>query len=63
MTDTEKALYEKIYNKRPNCKECFCNDLCMFLLLRTGVATTCKDFQKRVREIVDKEINKIGGKT
>lgn len=41
------------------CEKCFCNDLCMFLLLRTGVATSCEDFQRRVRKVVDREIGNI----
>lgn len=48
-----------LYTKREKCKECFCNDLCIFLLLRTGVATTCDDFQRRVRKVVDREIEKL----
>ena len=48
MTETEeKALLEMLCNKRQECKECFCNDLCMFLLLKTGVATSCEDFRRR----------------
>lgn len=54
----EEEVLEKICETRPKCKECFCNDLCMFLLLRTGVATTCSDFQRRVRKVVDREIEK-----
>lgn len=40
------------------CGKCFCNDLCLFLLMETGVATTCKDFQRRVKKVVDREVNK-----
>lgn len=55
----EKEVLEYMYNQHPKCKECFCNDLCAFLLTRTGVATTCSDFQKRVRKVVDREIEKL----
>ena len=55
MDKEEKTLY----TKQHKCKECFCNDLCMFLLVRTGVTTTCDDFQKRVRKVVNREIKKI----
>ena len=56
MTDKEENT---LYTKHHKCKECFCNDLCMFLLVRTGVATTCDDFQRRVRKVVDREIEKL----
>lgn len=47
-------------NKEPeSCGECFCNDLCMFIL-RKGrkILTTCEDFRTRVRRVVDREIEK-----
>lgn len=56
--EKEKIIFDKVYEKRPKCKNCFCNDLCMFLILRTGVATSCEDFQRRVRIVVDREKNK-----
>lgn len=60
MTEAEeKVLLEKFCNKHPRCKDCFCNDLCIFLLMKTGVATTCTDFQRRVRKVVDREIEKL----
>ena len=49
-------------NKRQGCKECFCNDLCMFLLLKTGVATSCEDFRRRVGKVVDREMEKLKNK-
>lgn len=59
MTETEeKVLFEMFCSNKPKCKECFCNDLCMFLLLKTGVATTCEDFRRRVRKVVDRELAK-----
>lgn len=39
------------------CEKCFCKELCWFILSRKGVVTTCDDFRKRVRTIVDNEIN------
>ena len=54
----EKALVEALKDKKPCCVECFCNDLCLFLLLKTGVATTCEDFRSRVRKVVDRELEK-----
>ena len=57
--DKEKELIEKLYEARPVCKECFCNDLCMFLLLRTYPVTSCNDFQERVKKVVDREIKKL----
>lgn len=63
MTETEeKALLEMLCNKRQECKECFCNDLCMFLLLKTGVATSCEDFRRRVGKVVDREMEKLKNK-
>ena len=60
MTEAEeKVLLKALCDKRPKCEECFCNDLCMFLLMKTGVATTCNDFQRRVRKVVDREIEKL----
>lgn len=60
MTEKEeKILLEKLCNEKQRCKECFCNDLCLFLLMRTGVATTCDDFQRRVKKVVDREIEKL----
>ena len=55
----KEEFYDKLCETKPKCRECFCNDLCMFLLLKTGVATTCTDFQRRVRKVVDREIEKI----
>ena len=60
--EKEKAFFDKLCENKPKCKECFCNDLCMFLLLKTGVATTCTDFQRRVRNVVNREINKMQAK-
>lgn len=57
--EKEKELLEKLCEDRPTCKECFCNDLCMFLVSRIGVATSCADFRKRVRKVVDREIKAI----
>jgi len=57
--EEEKELLEKLCEARPVCKECFCNDLCMFLLLRTGVATSCEDFRRRVGNVVDREMDKL----
>ena len=57
--DKEKELFDKLLEKHPACKECFCNDLCMFLLLRTGVATSCEDFRRRVGKVVDREMDKL----
>lgn len=57
--EEEKVLLEKLCEKRPECKECFCNDLCMFLLLKTGVATSCNDFRRRVAKVVDREMKKL----
>ena len=57
--EEEKELLEKLCEARPTCKECFCNDLCMFLLLKTGVATTCTDFRRRVGKVVDREMEKL----
>lgn len=53
----EEEILEKI--SHVECKECFCNDLCLFLVLRTGVATTCDDFRRRVKKVVDREIEKL----
>lgn len=59
MTETaEKVLVEALKDKKPCCVGCFCNDLCLFLLLKTGVATTCEDFRRRVRAVVDRELEK-----
>lgn len=55
----EARTLEAICDKSQKCKECFCNDLCIFLLTRTGQATTCDDFQRRVRKVVDREIGKL----
>lgn len=60
MTEAEeKALLEALCNKHPECKECFCNDLCMFLLMKIGVATSCDDFKRRVENVVDREMKKL----
>ena len=59
MTNTEDALLKLLCAKRQKCNECFCNDLCMFLLMKTGIATTCDDFQRRVRNVVNREIEKL----
>ena len=60
MTEAEeKVLLEKLCDKHEQCKECFCNDLCMFLLLKTGVATSCEDFRRRVGNVVDREMKKL----
>ena len=58
-SEEERVVLEALCNKRQKCKECFCNDLCMFLLMKTGVATTCDDFQRRVRKVVDREMKKL----
>lgn len=56
----EKMVFEHIASTNPDtCGKCFCNDLCLFLLMRTGVATSCSDFQKRVRQVVDRELDKL----
>lgn len=55
----EKELFDKLLEKHPACKECFCNDLCMFLLIKTGVATSCEDFRRRVGKVVDREMDKL----
>ena len=57
-TEEEKALLAALCVKHKKCKECFCNDLCVFLLIKTGVATSCDDFQRRVRKVVDREFEK-----
>lgn len=44
----ELILKRQIEKHPDTCGKCFCNDLCIFLLMETGVATTCKDFQARV---------------
>lgn len=44
-------------NKSP-CSECFCSDLCIFVLLKAGQITSCKDWQNRVRKVVNRELNK-----
>lgn len=63
MTEVEEeALLKVLCNKRQECKECFCNDLCMFLLLKTGVATSCEDFRRRVGKVVDREMEKLKNK-
>lgn len=60
MTEAEeKVLLEKVCNKNQECKECFCNDLCIFLLMTTGVATSCVDFRRRVGNVVDREMKKV----
>ena len=43
------------------CKNCFCNDLCIFVLLKKGQVTTCEDWKNRVQRVVDRE-NKVGAK-
>lgn len=58
MVKKEKELLEALHNENQECKECFCNDLCAFLLIKTGIATTCDDFQRRVRNVVDREMKK-----
>ena len=64
MTDAEKenALLDKLCEKNPTCKECFCNDLCLFLITKTGVATSCEDFRRRVGKVVDREMEKVKDK-
>lgn len=57
--EQEKVLLEKLCDKHPKCKECFCNDLCIFLLMKTGVATSCDDFRRRVGNVVDREMKKV----
>ena len=56
--EDEKIIIDKLCEVRPDCAKCFCNDLCLFLLMKTGCATTCKDFQRRVRKVVDREMKK-----
>jgi hypothetical protein len=58
VSGKEKELFNRL-DKHPTCKECFCNDLCMFLLSRTGVATSCADFRERVGRVVDREMDKL----
>ena len=57
--DKEKEFYDRLCGAIPKCRECFCNDLCIYLLLKTGVATTCTDFQRRVRKVIDRENRKL----
>ena len=60
MTEAEeKVLLESLCNKHPECKDCFCNDLCIFLLMKTGVVTSCEDFRRRVGNVVDREMKKL----
>ena len=60
MTEVEeKALLEMLCNKRQGCKECFCNDLCIFVLLKKWQVTTCEDWKNRVQRVVDRE-KKVG---
>lgn len=59
MTESEeRIILERECNKRPRCKECFCNDLCFYILMKAGVITSCSDFKRRVRNVVDREIKK-----
>lgn len=57
--NVEEKLLEMVCDAKPECKECFCNDLCLFILMRTGVATTCEDFRRRVGKVVDREMKKL----
>ena len=58
--EEEKMVFEHMVSTNPDtCGKCFCNDLCLFLLMRTGVATTCSDFQSRVRKVINREFNKM----
>lgn len=50
---------EQASEKSKKCKECFCNDLCLFVLMRKGQVTSCEDWQNRVRRVVDRELEKI----
>ena len=45
-------------NHFEKCLNCFCRDLCFFLLGRVGVITTCEDLRSRVQAIVDTETDK-----
>lgn len=60
--DKEKELFNRLLDKHPTCKECFCNDLCIFLLSKTGVATSCADFRERVGRVIDREMDKLKNK-
>lgn len=53
----DEITLEEISNVE--CKECFCNDLCLFFVLHYGVGTGCDDFRRRVKKVVDREIEKI----
>lgn len=56
----EVSILRYASETRPDaCGECFCEDLCTFLLMRNGVLTTCGDFRNRVRKVVDREIEKV----
>lgn len=56
----DELVEQTLYNMKETkpCKNCFCNDLCYFLLIKTGIATSCNDFKSRVRKVVDREIEK-----
>ena len=54
----EAVLLVQTMKHPDTCGKCFCNDLCLFLLMETGVATTCEDFRRRVKKVVDREMNK-----
>lgn len=45
-------------NHFEKCLNCFCRDLCFFLLSKVGVVTTCDDLRSRVQAIVDTETDK-----
>lgn len=64
MNKLTKEEHEAVFkfhikNHPDTCGKCFCNDLCIFLLMETGVATTCKDFQNRVRQVIERENSTI----
>lgn len=60
MNIVEKFIESNKLNTK--CKNCFCNDLCLFVLLKTNPITSCEDWQNRVRKVVDREIAKLGEK-
>lgn len=51
-------LDKAIDRANDKCKQCFCNDLCLFILMKKGQVTTCEDFQDRVNRVIDREIDK-----
>lgn len=58
MTQFDKYLEQNKDKLNSKCKECFCWDLCLFVLLKAGQVTTCDDWQERVQRVVDREVEK-----